>query len=299
MTAERFTIGPSEKALVLGCRKTDLQAWIDDHPVVKERVIFWSEDEMNRKDSIPVGIKGVLFCRHLNHAEKGRIETLAKKNGIVFTKFFARSIELKSFLEMSVLVIKTVVVGGISPANDAVSTSEGSSVPVVELRKPKIGEVSEFIMQHADFETKHSTLEINRIFDLATKAGLKTTNGYIEVAFYRLRRLNKITDPNVDQPEAISKEVKNKAKGKKKDNILYKYLDSLAEFSNNSLMASSAIRELLAQVETFESELEAKKIVWNGERNQLLKFNEDLKKENKKLKSDFDRLASVFGKIKP
>jgi hypothetical protein len=140
-----------------------------------------------------------------------------------------------------------------------------------------------------NFEVEHSKQEVQRLLSLAEEKGLKTTYMSLEAAFYRVRRLNKVTDPNGGAPKALVK--KSKAK---EQNVLYKCLDFLAEFSNNSLVASQAIRELLAKVESFDSELSDKEGAWNLERTQLAKENVELKKENQRFKADIARIAKYI-----
>jgi hypothetical protein len=302
MVAERFYIGAGEKALVAGCKRSDFEAWLKRHPVMLERIDFLSEDDIGRKDSISGKYKGVLFCRHINHPDNNKIEALAKKAGIIFTRFFPRPIELKTFLEMSVPIVKgrTAELIEISATQvaeipfaetsvDHMEKKEGEEGWVVELRKPKKGEVQGFVLKNANFSAEHSSKEVSRLFQLATEEGLKTTEMSVEVAFYRVRRLNKVTDPNGSAPKDSIKKSKDKKKS-----VLYKYLDFLAEFSNNSLVAGQAIRELLAKVESFDSELSDKQEGWNLERIQLTKENAELKKENQRFKADIARIAKYI-----
>ena len=263
-----------------------------------ERIDFLSEDDIGRKDSISGKYKGVLFCRHINHPDNNKIEALAKKAGVIFTRFFPRPIELKTFLEMSVPIVKGRTAELIeipAPQVAEIPFVETSVVEVekkeneVELRKPQKGEVQTFVMDNANFEVEHSKQEVQRLLSLAEEKGLKTTYMSLEAAFYRVRRLNKVTDPNGGAPKALVK--KSKAK---EQNVLYKCLDFLAEFSNNSLVASQAIRELLAKVESFDSELSDKEGAWNLERTQLAKENVELKKENQRFKADIARIAKYI-----
>ncbi len=307
-TAERFVVGPGEKALVLGCKESDFTAWMRQHPAIKERIDFLSEDDVGRKDSLSSGYKGVLFCRHVNHADNGRIQNLARKAGINFIRFFPRSVDLKAFLQLSVLVSSAVVpvtdnghstVAESAPAQQIIETPVVETVKnqatVVEIRKAKRGEVKEFVFDNANFEAKHSKKEVQRLLELATEKGLKTTYMSLEVAFYRIKKINKPTDPTVvsetDSPKVSAK------KPKAERNVLYKYLDFLTESQNNSLVAAQAIKELLTRVETFEVELAAKQTMWDNERAQLIKSNSELKKENVGLKTEIEKLASVFRKF--
>ena len=309
MVAERFTINEGEKVLVTGCRKQDFEAWMRDRKVMFERVDFLSEDDLNRLRSVSSKYKGILMVSHISHSNSERLVSLAKKNGINFFRKFDKALELKLFLEMSVPIstlFSTTTANEKNNYSNAVSKDvtieEGNlsllkvgdkngEVEIMELRKPKLGEVQSFVKENANFDAPHSKKEVQRLFDLSLHGKFKTTFMSMEVAYYRCRRLSKAINPA--SVEGASKVVTlKKTKIKKEDSVIQKYLDSIAEFSNNSIMAGVAIKELLEKVAALESQIQLKDSV----NSSLVKENDGLKKEIQKLKNDFKKRISDFMK---
>lgn len=276
--SNRFTLNEGEKALVFGCRKDDMRAWLDKNPAMKERVVIVEEDDWSRTNSLR-GAKGLLFARHVSHSEKERLSEIAKKHGVFFTRFFVNTGELKSFLEMSVIL---------SPINGTAEekvktgqeTASAASIPATDtLHKAKSGELKEFLLVNADFQTNTPMVEFNRLLKLAKEGGLGTTYKSIEVCFYRLRggRLQKTADQSDSAKRPHHKDEPTR--------ILQKYLESITTFQNDSILAGVALKELVEQVTSLEEKVRT-----------LKKENAALCRENSELKSSFKKKLAEFAK---
>lgn len=286
MTSQRFTINQGEKVLVIGCKESDFNIWLDRHPIIKERVVIIEEDKLHRMDSIPAGIKGILSCRHINHSDSGRVASLAATQGILFKRFFPRTGELKLFLETSVIIPRKDQITEKIPEPIVAQKPETPETitAISEPRKPKRGEVKDLILKFANFEVKNAKEEIRRLLQFAKESGLNTTLNSVEVQFYSIRKKN----------AGLGETSTPKKKKERDDSIqtLQKYLESISEFYNNSLVAGVAVKELIEKIQNLETEKNS-----TDERCEMLKKENDrLKKENEHLKKDFRKKLAAFAK---
>lgn len=287
MVAERFTVGPGEKVLVVSGRYKDFESWFEKNPQIRDRVIFCSDDDS--KNAIPENIKGILFGKFVSHTNAERLNALARKKGVHFTKFFPNSGQLKSFLEMSVLIDKEIageeVAEVLIEQEQAIQTKEE---PEVARTKTRRGMVRDFVLANADFSARPKT-EANRLFKLAAEQGLHTTPDTLENTFYILRRMERETQPQLEQPAEVATDhaPKKKRVGKQEDGaaIIAKYLESVKSFLKDSEIAAVAIAELVEKVQMMEVD-----------RAGLLKEIDILKKENAKLRSEFKKKLADFAK---
>lgn len=286
MTASRFVVGPDEKVLVVAGRKKDFQPWIDRHPKIQNSIIFAFEDENVSREVIPVGVKGILFERHLNHPDSERLKKSAQKNGVLFTRFFSRKIELTNFLELSILVNgqPAGVQKNLEMREEKVVDSQSIGASEV-VQKREVGEVKNFVLANADFKPKVTKEEITRLFDLSKEKGIQTTWKSLEVAFYTARRTL-----NISSSIPTNKSKKEKV-GKTSRSILADYVNVVREFNGASEIAAVAIKELLEQTVNDQEKQE-----WQREKQDLLAKNKSLEKEVARLKGDFKKRLSAFVK---
>lgn len=286
MTARRFTLNEGEKALLLGCHKREFEAWFEKHPVIKERVLALCEDDMNKMSAIPTDIKGILFCRHINHADSNRIKALAEKNGVFSTKFFPRTAEAKTFLEMSTIVDRPskVVLVDTKPVSAPAQTQpvvEQVAPPIqakpTEAHKPKKGELRDFILENADFSAR-AMVERSRLMELAKSIGLATTPKSIEISFYNVKRM--IT-PAPAKSEAEKQPETKPAKTLGGD--LKKYKALVESFGVNMTAFAAAMTGLVEKLSCLEEEISS-----------LRSSNTELKKENKELKKKVGKSGKEF-----
>ena len=245
MVSQRFTLKEGEKALLLGCRKQDFEAWFEKHQV-------------------------------------NRIKTLAEKNGVFFTKFFPRTTEVKTFLEMSTVIdrpSKVVLVDTNKPvtSEEMRPVAEQAAPPVqarpTEAHKPKKGELRNFILENADFSAK-AAVERSRLMELAKKIGLVTTTKSIEISFYNVKRMTSPANIEAVEPEA---------KLKVSSGDLRKYKALVESFGVNATAFAAAMTCLIEKLSHLEEEVSA-----------LKSSNTELQRENKDLKKKVGKSGREF-----
>lgn len=275
---EGFTLSKGEKALVIGCKPSDLKAFLDRNKLINERIEIISEDDLVRKGSIPNYIKGVLSCRHINHPDYERIKKMTKSNGI-YLRMFSRSVDLKTFLSMSVICDDKSVNNKDNPSiklNEVNYDSAVNNNGVVVRRKAMPGELSALIITHGDLNAENTKEEFYKLQKLfLERDGIEVTVQSIGSVFCRLKR--KITPD-----KQIKSNKKSKRTKKKKDDIssvVKNFLDSISGFNDESIIASVAIYEIIDKWNNSNSDLIAQKKVWMREKSSLTRENRELKRQ--------------------
>lgn len=150
--------GPDDKILIVGGRSTNFPDRLRAHP----QLIFWdSTDPVTaRQLKIPVGVRVIITTRFVDHALIARIQSLAESAGVERYPGTLGTGEIKTLLGRAL----------------GISEDVGR------------GELKDFVIRHARFDTDMGTTEIKRLYELAQKQGIPTTQDSVGQAFYRLRR---------------------------------------------------------------------------------------------------------------
>ncbi len=298
MVADRFTVGPGEKVVVVNGREKDFTPWMNQHPHIKECVIFMSDDD--RRDSVPAGVKGVLFGKYVSHSDRSRLESIAHKHGVTFVRCFKNSGELKTFLEISVLVdsipavnistIKTTLEEVVQTASPVLESRDQLQVSAIEgekvAEKQKKGGVKEFVFSNANFQAVSVKEEAKRLFQLATSKNLQTTEASLSQALYVLRK--ELSSPATSKPSSKLKSREKKSDGA--ESVLAGFVPTIKTFMDSCEVTAVAVKEVLEKVASFETERKS----WISEKTELEHKIQLLEKQNHKLQGDFKRKVAEF-----
>lgn len=289
MSIEQFKILPEERIVLIGCKRSDIEAFLRQNKHIRDRIIHIEEDDLRAKKTFPSNIKGVLSGRFISHADSNRIRDLMNKRGLHFFHFddLAR---MKNFLSLSCPIVedqkKEEVVEVREPEfssnvdnNQSPQGTQEIPAPVVEIHKPKSGEVLQFIYDHIDLGAPVHVRERERLYKLALSIGIGTTPKSIQNSYNRVRKeLRSGTDnPRPTDPKS------HKPKKNESVEIFTRFFESCSEHHNNALLAGVAAKELIEELETTKAE----NIRLKAEVNRLSDENKKLTQGVRKKLKDF------------
>ncbi|MEK7212605.1 MAG: hypothetical protein AAB686_02930 [Patescibacteria group bacterium] len=201
------------------------------------RMIFWSNDEADRKTSIPAGVVQVIASRFVSHTPWDKVKEIARKQGVCFSVQLMGPGEIKQLLQAfkTPKVVKPPRVATL-PAELLRRMREEERVMPAVIKpslpaeqpgapKPQKGEVSKLIRAEANFDASSHVEEVKRLQALAQSRGLSSIG--IENAYYRIRA-EKYGRLKPQKEGARTEKVKIRAKKSSSAQYLREHAETLA-----------------------------------------------------------------------
>lgn len=246
-------VSPDGRILIVGVKPSNFPDWRENR-----KFVFWhSEHEHSSKyNQIPNKVEVVLFTRFVSHAVKDKVTTLAKKAGVNFFRFVHGIGEIKKLVGESGILNQPVVATE-TPLDmlEESATSMSEAMPKTqevvvletnkdrkggEMPKMKKGAIKEFVLSKANPSASNVQEEASRLLGLAEEIGLQTTQRYLVLCLYLMRRKTK-TD-KTSNVEGRVQTTSTKRRKKRGDSIR-----AIESFLASAEIVAVAIEEILEE----------------------------------------------------